>query len=108
VIFLSSITSAVKVTERKTKTIMVFSIDGVFNAGLQAKLIPNLWLQVGVRAGIGAYIYLCSQLLSYSSLHPSLPFNSKFIIYDKVYEQGISMLSEVNTYPVQEGRRFNS
>ena len=44
---------------------MVFSIDGVFNAGLQAKLIPNLWLQVGVRAGIGAYIYLCSQLLSY-------------------------------------------
>ena len=46
---------------------MVGSIDGVFNAGLQAKLIPNPWFQVGVRAGV-----VCSQLLSYSSLHPSL------------------------------------
>src|SRR5467141_2198609 len=88
VTFLSSITSAVKVTERKTKTIMVGSIDGVFNAGLQAKLIPNPWLQVGVRTGI-----VCSQLLSYSSLHlcplhfAFSPFNSKFIIYDKVYSR---------------------
>jgi hypothetical protein len=73
---------------------------------MQAKLIPNPWLQVEVRAEI-----VCSQLLSFPPfihlcpLHFAFsPFNSKFIIYDKVYEQGISMLSEGNTYPVQGGR----
>jgi hypothetical protein len=42
---------SINVTERKTKTRMV---GGVFNAGLQVKLIPNPRLRVGVRAGIRA------------------------------------------------------
>jgi hypothetical protein len=76
---------------------------------MQAKLIPNPWTLVTSGSQSRNRILQMSLLPAHLSLlHFAFsPFNSSFIIYDTLYEQGISMRSEVNTYPEQGGRRFN-
>lgn len=76
---------------------------------MQAKLIPNPWTLVTSGSQSRNKSLQMSLLPAHlSPLHFAFPpFNSSFIIYNTVYEQGISMLLEVNTYLEQGGRRFN-
>ena len=76
---------------------------------MQTKLIPNPWTLVTSGSQSRNKSLQMSLLPAHlSPLHFAFPpFNSSFIIYNTVYEQGISMLLEVNTYLEQGGRRFN-